>query len=269
MSITILGYNLSAAIYESVNTIIYRGIKESDRTSAIIKTFKAEHPTIEEISRLRHEHKILRHLDSQGIVKPIALENYHNGLALIVENFSGQSLKDFLNNQPLAINAFLKIGIQLTQTLGEIHHSNVIHKDIKPPNILINSETQEVKIIDFSIASLLERENQTVTNPNLLEGTLAYMSPEQTGRMNRSVDYRTDFYSLGITFYEMLTGKLPFSAKDPLELVHCHIAKAPIPPQKLNPEIPDAVSEIVMKLLSKTAEDRYQSAFGIKIDLET
>ncbi|HSF76664.1 MAG TPA: serine/threonine-protein kinase PknK, partial [Microcoleus sp.] len=269
MSITIFGYNLSEAIYESVNTIIYRATRHVDRTSAIIKTFKAEHPTIEEISRLRHEHKILRHLESEGIVKPIALENYHNGLALIVENFSGQSLKDFLNNQPLAINAFLNIGIQLANTLGEIHHSNVIHKDIKPQNILIDPETKEVKIIDFSIASLLERENQTVTNPNLLEGTLAYMSPEQTGRMNRSVDYRTDFYSLGITFYEMLTGKLPFSAKDPLELVHCHIAKAPIPPKKLNPEIPDAVSEIVMKLLSKTAEDRYQSAFGIKIDLET
>ncbi|WP_333203470.1 MULTISPECIES: serine/threonine-protein kinase PknK [unclassified Microcoleus] len=268
MSITIFGYNLSEAIYESVNTIIYRGTKDSDKTSAIIKTFKAEHPTIEEISRLRHEHKILRHLDSQGIVKPIALENYHNGLALIVENFSGQSLKDYLNNQPLAINAFLKIGIQLANTLGEIHHSNVIHKDIKPQNILINPDTNELKIIDFSIASLLERENQTVTTPNLLEGTLAYMSPEQTGRMNRSVDYRTDFYSLGITFYEMLTGKLPFSAKDPLEFVHCHIAKAPIPPKKLNPEIPDTVSEIVMKLLSKTAEDRYQSAFGLKADLE-
>src|SRR6476661_3598840 len=269
MSITIFGYNLSEAIYESVSTIIYRGTKDIDRTSAIIKTFKAEHPTLEEISRLRHEHKILRHLDSQGIVKPIALENYHNGLALILENFSGHSLKDFLNNQPLAINAFLKIGIQLAKTIGEIHHSNVIHKDIKPQNILIDSETKEVKIIDFSIGSLLERENQTVTNPNLLEGTLAYMSPEQTGRMNRSVDYRTDFYSLGITFYEMLTGKLPFSAKDPLEFVHCHIAKAPIPPQKLNPKIPDAVSEIVMKLLSKTAEDRYQSAFGLKVDLET
>ncbi|MEG4090034.1 AAA family ATPase [Microcoleus sp. Pol12B4] len=269
MSITIFGYNLSEAIYESVNTIIYRGTKDIDRTSAIIKTFKAEHPTIEEISRLRHEHKILRHLDCEGIVKPIALENYHNGLALIVENFSGQSLKDFLNNQPLAINAFIKIGIQLATTVGDIHQSNVIHKDIKPQNILINPETKEVKIIDFSIASLLERENQSITNPNLLEGTLDYMSPEQTGRMNRSVDYRTDFYSLGITFYEMLTGKLPFSAKDPLEFVHCHIAKAPIPPQKLNPEIPDAVSEIVMKLLSKTAEDRYQSAFGLKADLET
>jgi len=269
MTTSIFGYNLSEAIYESVNTIIYRATRHVDRTSAIVKTFKTEHPTIEEISRLRHEHKILRHLESEGIVKPIALENYHNGLALIVENFSGQSLKDFLKNQSLAINAFLKIGIQLANTLGEIHHSNVIHKDIKPQNILINPETKEVKIIDFSIASLLERENQTVTNPNLLEGTLAYMSPEQTGRMNRSVDYRTDFYSLGITFYEMLTGKLPFSAKDPLEFVHCHIAKAPIAPKKLNPEIPDAVSEIVMKLLSKTAEDRYQSAFGIKVDLET
>ncbi|MEG3986198.1 AAA family ATPase [Microcoleus sp. S28C3] len=269
MNPSFFGYNLSEAIYESVNTIIYRATRHVDRTSAIIKTFKTEHPTIEEISRLRHEHKILRHLDSEGIVKPIALENYHNGLALIVENFSGQSLKDFLKNQSLAINAFLKIGIQLANTLGEIHHSNVIHKDIKPQNILINPETKEVKIIDFSIASLLDRENQTVTNPNLLEGTLAYMSPEQTGRMNRSVDYRTDFYSLGVTFYEMLTGKLPFSAKDPLEFVHCHIAKAPIPPKELNSEIPDAVSDIVMKLLSKTAEDRYQSALGLKVDLET
>ncbi|MEG4572370.1 AAA family ATPase [Microcoleus sp. N3A4] len=269
MTTSIFGYNLSEAIYESVNTIIYRATRHVDRTSAIVKTFKAEHPTIEEISRLRHEHKILRHLESEGIVKPIALENYHNGLALIVENFSGQSLKDFLKNQSLAINAFLKIGIQLANTLGEIHHSNVIHKDIKPQNILINPETKEVKIIDFSIASLLERENQTVTNPNLLEGTLAYMSPEQTGRMNRTVDYRTDFYSLGVTFYEMLTGKLPFSAKDPLEFVHCHIAKAPIPPKELISEIPDAVSEIVMKLLSKTAEDRYQSALGLKVDLET
>ncbi|NQE32587.1 hybrid sensor histidine kinase/response regulator [Microcoleus asticus] len=269
MNPSFFGYNLSEAIYESVNTIIYRATRHVDRTSAIIKTFKTEHPTIEEISRLRHEHKILKHLDSEGIVKPIALENYHNSLALIVENFSGQSLKDFLNNQPLPINAFLKIGIQLANTMGEIHHSNVIHKDIKPQNILINPETKEVKIIDFSIASLLDRENQTVTNPNLLEGTLAYMSPEQTGRMNRSVDYRTDFYSLGVTFYEMLTGKLPFSAKDPLEFVHCHIAKAPIPPKELNSEIPDAVSEIVMKLLSKTAEDRYQSALGLKVDLET
>ncbi|MEG4996720.1 hybrid sensor histidine kinase/response regulator [Microcoleus sp. B4-D4] len=269
MTTSIFGYHLSEAIYESVNTIIYRGTQELDRTSAIVKTFKAEHPTIEEISRLRHEHKILRHLKSEGIVKSIALENYHNGLALIVENFSGQSLKDFLHSQPLAINPFLKIGIQLAKTLGEIHHSNVIHKDIKPENILINPKTKEVKIIDFSIASLLDRENQTVTNPNLLEGTLAYMSPEQTGRMNRSVDYRTDFYSLGITFYEMLTGKLPFAAKDPLEFVHCHIAKAPIPPKELNAEIPDAVSEIVMKLLSKTAEDRYQSALGLKVDLET
>lgn len=269
MTTSIFDYNLSEAIYESVNTIIYRGTKKVNRTSAIIKTFKAEHPTIEEISRLRHEHKILRHLESEGIVKPIALENYHNGLALIVENFIGQSLKDFLHSQPLAINPFLKIGIQLAKTIGEIHHSNVIHKDIKPQNILINPKTKEVKIIDFSIASLLDRENQTVTNPNLLEGTLAYMSPEQTGRMNRSVDYRTDFYSLGITFYEMLTGKLPFAAKDPLEFVHCHIAKAPIPPKELNPEIPDAVSDIVMKLLSKTAEDRYQSAFGLKVDLET
>ncbi|MBC1220656.1 AAA family ATPase, partial [Nostoc sp. UCD120] len=145
----------------------------------------------------------------------------------------------------------------------------IIHKDIKPQNIIVNLATCQVKIIDFSISSLLFQEKPKLSNPGLLEGTLAYMSPEQTGRMNRSVDYRTDFYSLGVTFYEMLTGQLPFSATDPMELVHCHIAKQPIAVEQLNPQIPQVISAIIMKLLSKTAEGRYQSAFGIKADLET
>ena len=163
---------------------------------------------------------------------------------------------------------FLNIAIKITEILGHIHSSNIIHKDINPSNIVFNPETGILKIIDFGISTQLSRENPTLKNPNVLEGTLAYMSPEQTGRMNRSLDYRTDFYSLGVTFYELLTGKLPFESTDALALVHCHLAKVPVSPREINSEIPKAVSDIVMKLMAKTAEERYQSAWGLKTDLE-
>ncbi len=174
-----------------------------------------------------------------------------------------------MNAQPVAVVEFLAIAIQLAAALAELHKQHIIHKDIKPHNIIINQAKRQVKIIDFSISSQLEKENPTLSHPDLLEGTLAYMSPEQTGRMNRSLDYRTDFYSLGVTFYELLTGELPFNATEPLELVHSHIAKMPVPPHQVNPDIPQAISNIVMKLLAKNAEDRYQSALGLKFDLET
>lgn len=264
------GYNFIEVLHEGVNTVIYRASKQSDQTFVIVKALKAEYPSLEELTRLRHEYKISQiTVDIEGIVKSLALENHHNGLALILADFGAESLKKYISDRQLSLTEFLKIAIQLASTLTQLHQAKIIHKDIKPDNIVINPETGQVRIIDFSIASRLEKENQSISNPNLLEGTLAYMSPEQTGRMNRSIDYRTDFYSLGITFYQMLTGSLPFNAADPLEFVHCHIAKTPILPQELNPKIPPAVSDIVMKLLAKTAEDRYQSSLGLKADLET
>lgn len=268
MSITIGGYNLIKVISDGTTSCVYRAVRESDQTSVIIKTLKFEYPTVEQITGLRHEYQILQTLKIEGIVKPLSLETYQNGLALILSDFDGETLKDFLTVQNFDLRFFLQIAIKLSSILAQIHQNNIIHKDIKPHNILINAKTGQVEIIDFSISSCLSTENQTVYHPNVLEGTLAYMSPEQTGRMNRSIDYRTDFYSLGVTFYEILTGQLPFQATDALELVHCHIAKTPVPPQELNPEIPQAVSHIVMKLLAKTAEQRYQSALGIKADLE-
>jgi predicted ATPase/tRNA A-37 threonylcarbamoyl transferase component Bud32 len=269
MKTTLPGYKLlSLPLHEGVNTVIYRGVRESEQTQVIVKTLKAEYPTIEEIARLRHEYKILTTLDMAGIVKAHSLEKHNNGLALILEDFGGKSLKNLIAAKHLEISEFLSLAIHLAETLAQLHENKIIHKDIKPQNIIINSKTDKIKIIDFSISTYLERENQSLSNPNLLEGTPAYMSPEQTGRMNRSIDYRTDFYSLGVTFYEILTGKLPHQATDLLELIHCHIAKRPVPPHEQIAEIPKAISDIVMKLLAKTAEDRYQSALGLKADLE-
>ncbi|WP_330220748.1 trifunctional serine/threonine-protein kinase/ATP-binding protein/sensor histidine kinase [[Phormidium ambiguum] IAM M-71] len=267
---TLLDYEISEKIHIGTRTLIERGFRKSDRLPVIIKSLKSEFPTVEEISRLKHEYKInscLFHVE--GIVKTYGLLKYKNSFALILEDFEGKSLKHLLADRHLPVIDFLSIAIKLAQALGKLHENQIIHKDIKSGNIIINPNTSEVKITDFSISTRLTRETNQISNPSLLEGTLAYMSPEQTGRMNRSIDYRTDFYSLGITFYEMLTGQLAFNAIDPLELIHCHIALKPVPPHELNSEIPEAISSIVMKLLQKNAEDRYQSAFGLKADLET
>ena len=269
MSIAIAQYAPLEIICESTNTIVYRAYKELDRTSIIIKTLKAEYPSLEELTYLKHEYKIIQELEIEGIIKPLALESYQNGLALICKDVAGEPLKRFITNQKLELNNFLSIAIELVAIVAQLHQNRIIHKDIQPSNILVNAQTNRVTIIDLSLASRLSIENQTACNFDLLKGNLAYMSPEQTGRMNRLIDYRTDFYSLGITFYEMLTGELPFQASNQLELLHCHIAKAALPPGELNPEVPPAISEIVMKLLAKTAEDRYQSALGLKADLET
>ncbi len=182
-------------------------------------------------------------------------------------DFRGQPL-DKLFREPMEITAFLRYATRIAGALAELHHAGVIHKNIKPQSILFDSDTGEVRIIDMRLAVRLPRDAPAARGPSVLEGTLAYISPEQTGRINRWVDDRTDLYSLGVTFYEMLTGKLPFQVSDPLEWVHCHLARVPPPPTALRKEIPGPLSDIVMKLLSKAAEDRYQSAHGLKIDLE-
>jgi PAS domain S-box-containing protein len=264
---TIPGYQILAPIYESANSLVYRGIREADNQAVIIKVLKQEYPTAVELTRYKQEYEIIQYLNQDGIVKVLSLESYEKTLAIVLEDFGGVSLRVLMDSRTFTLSEFLHLAIQITDSLGNIHAANIIHKDINPSNIVFNPETKQLKIIDFGIATRLTHSNPTLKNPNVLEGTLAYMSPEQTGRMNQSLDYRTDFYSLGVTFYELLTSKLPFDTQDAMELVHCHIAKHPVPPSQLNPEIPKPVSDIVMKLLAKNVEQRYQSAWGIKADL--
>jgi serine/threonine protein kinase len=196
------------------------------------------------------------------------LQKYQNSLVMFVEDFGGESLTIWMQQRSFTLEEFLLLAIATTEILGQIHRANIIHKDINPSNIVYNPQTKQLKIIDFGISTQLSRETPILKNPGVLEGTLAYISPEQTGRMNRTLDYRADFYSLGVTFYELLTGKLPFETEDALELVHCHIARQPLSPQEIKPEIPLILSQIVSKLMAKNAENRYQTALGIKHDLE-
>jgi len=265
----IAGYEYLEKIHDSLITLVYRARRIRDRQPVIIKILKKAYPSSQDIYIFKHQYEVMKDLDSEGIIKAYSLEKSNNYIAIVLEDFGGNSLKKFFQTGKfISLSVFLQISIGLTKALEEVHRRNIIHKDIKPDNIIINERTLKIKLADFSIASLLMQEKYLASNPDRLEGTLAYMSPEQTGRMNRAIDYRTDFYSLGVTFYEMLTRQLPFQTTDAMELVHSHIAKIPALPHELDPTIPKLVSDIVMKLLAKTAEDRYQSAYGIKADLE-
>jgi predicted ATPase/GAF domain-containing protein/tRNA A-37 threonylcarbamoyl transferase component Bud32 len=266
--INLTGYQILTQIYENFNSEVYRAIRSSDNQPVILKVLKQDDPTPQELTRYKHEYKIIRSLNFDGAIEAYGLESYQRTLVIILEDFGGISLKKWIEGNPLVLQEFFPMAIRMVESLGKIHAVNIIHKDINPANIVFNSTTGQLKIIDFGIATVLKQENPSLKSPNVLEGTLAYISPEQTGRMNRSLDYRSDFYSLGVTFYELLTRQLPFETTDALELVHCHLAKQPLPPHQINPEIPPVISNLVMKLMAKTAEERYQSAYGIKADLE-
>ena len=261
-------YTLTDTICERPSTILYRGYRTADRKPAAIKVTRDDPPKSGDLAKLRHEFLIQRELGPATTATGCALERCGDGLALVLDGVDGQPLSEMMHAQRLDLKTALQIMVSLAEILEGIHQRQVIHKDIKPHNILIDSQAQRVHLIDFSIATQLSQETQSAAAPDALEGTLAYMAPEQTGRMNRVVDHRSDFYTLGSTLYEMLTGRLPFPTLDPMELVHSHIARMPPPPHELSEAVPKAISNVVMKLLAKAAEDRYQGAHGLRADLQ-
>ncbi|MDX1957094.1 MAG: AAA family ATPase [Leptospiraceae bacterium] len=258
-------------IAETKKSAIYRAKKSSDTQKVVLKILKREFNSAVEIARIKQESSLVENLSINGIILSKGILISENTVALILEDTGGTSLKQFLNQYSVNYMDFFPIAISLANTLALIHSNNIIHKDIKPHNIIvdhISGEIQNARITDFGISTIINEKIAEIYETSTIEGTLPYISPEQTGRMNLNVDYRTDLYSLGITFFEILTGKLPFESRDPLELIHQHMAKEAPKVHEINKSIPEVLSSIITKLIAKSPEDRYQSAYGLKNELE-
>jgi predicted ATPase/class 3 adenylate cyclase len=262
------GFQIKEQLYISRQSIVHRAVRDSDRLSVILKVLRSERPGPAQLARYRNEFAINQDVELPGVARAIELRRQGNGLLIVYEDFGATSIAALLRERDLALAEFFAIAAQIVETLGHLHRADIIHKDISSANLVLNPGTGEVKLIDFGIATRFKAGRPPLRSPFVIEGTLATMSPEQTGRMNRLLDHRTDFYSLGATFYEMLTRQPPFDADDPLELIHCHLAREPVPAHRRNPNVPLPLSKIIAKLLAKRAEDRYQSAAGLLIDVE-
>ena len=246
--------------------ILYSGWSDGELPAILVVAPVSEYPALESLERLEHEYSLRDELDSDWAARPLALTHHLGRTMLVLEDPGGVPLDGLLGG-PLELARFLRLAAAISAALSKLHRRSLIHKDIKPANILVDSATGDVWLTGFGIASRLPRERQTPEPPEVIAGTLAYMAPEQTGRMNRSIDFRSDLYSLGITLYQMLTGVLPFFGADPMEWVHCHIARQPALPEERAKDVPGPISDIIMKLLAKNAEERYQTAVCLETDL--
>lgn len=248
--------------------ILYRAHPDrTDLPSFLLLSAASTRPSPETRKKIDREYSLRSEVDSAWAVRPLALAEPNEQMTLVLEDPGGQTLDGLLSG-PMEMTQFLRLAIGLARALGGLHGAKLIHKDVKPTNVLVDPASGQARLMGFGIASRLRREHQPPEPPEFIAGTLPYMAPEQTGRMNRSIDSRSDLYALGVTLYEMLTGDLPFTASDPLEWVHCHIARHPVPPHERAKNVPTCVSAIVMKLLAKTPEERYQTATGVESDLQ-
>jgi serine/threonine protein kinase len=259
--------------------ILCRGRSGEGQVEVLVLSSLGERPLPESMKRLENEYSLREELDPNWAAQPIRFAAHGDRTVLLLHDpggvpldhllraHSSRAAKEEASTQPLNIGLALRLAIRISAAIGALHRRGIIHKDIKPANVLVSPVTGQCWLTGFGIASRLPRERQPLAPPEFIAGTLPYMAPEQTGRMNRSIDSRSDLYALGVTLYEMLTGTLPFSATDPMEWVHCHIARQPLPPDQRSKAVPASVSAIVTKLLAKTAEERYQTAAGVESDL--
>jgi predicted ATPase/GAF domain-containing protein/HPt (histidine-containing phosphotransfer) domain-containing protein len=260
------GYSLTARVFESRTTLVERGFRTSDGQRVIVKSLRNPYPTASELSRIRDEHALLVALRTPAAVRALDLLSLENGLALVLEDLGDTSVARSLES-PLGIKAFLDLALSMADALASIHAEGVIHGDITPHHFFLADGASQARLIDFGLSLRLSPQVRAVAVAHV-EGTLAYISPERTGRMNQLVDRRSDQYGLGVTLYHLLTGRLPFETTDPLELVHSHIARTPRPADELRPDAPPVLSQIIAKLLSKGADQRYHTVAALMSDLQ-
>lgn len=260
--------NVGTLIYESENSSVFRREATDNGGYEIVKVLNSTHPSAEKVAQFNNEYEFTSGVKISGIRKATKKERISNRHALVLEWVDGKTLRKTMEESRPDMEEILRIAIDAAGILAEVHQHHIIHKDINADNILIEPNG-DVRIIDFGISSRVNLKASHLENPNRLEGTLTFISPEQTGRMNRIVDYRSDLYSFGVVLYFLLSGKLPYDSVDPLELIHCHIARKADSLHEVDSKIPRALSDIVDKLMSKNAEDRYQSATGLQADLQT
>ena len=264
---TLPGYTLGATLYQSRNSTIRRAVRDRDGLAVVVKFLPEEFPEPDKVARFRREYEMTTALGGAGVIATVELARVPNGLALVLEDFGAEALAGAIARGELTLADKLDVAAQLSNALTRVHSRDVIHKDVNPSNVL-RSASGTVKLIDFGISTELRREPAAAVSPDHLEGTLRYLSPEQTGRTSRSLDYRSDLYSLGCTLFHLFTGQPPFEAKDPMELVHCHLARRPRPADEVDPSLPGPIARIVEHLLEKDPETRYQSAAAVGRDLE-
>ncbi len=262
------GYQSLSCLHRGRNCTVHRAIRESDQLPVIIKQPSSETPSTTAINRFEHEYELLRGLQIDGVITPLSLTSVDNHPTLVFPDEGAISLRQLLRQQTWCWDQLLPIAIKVSDLLGRLHGARIIHKKLSPDNILYLPDSGAVEFIDFALASRLTREQASWNTQSLQQDSLLYMAPEQTGRINRHIDYRSDFYSLGATLYELFTGQPPFNSTDSLQLLHSHIAKHPLPPQKVNHQLPEMLSRVILKLLAKDASQRYQSSFGLSQDLQ-
>lgn len=261
------GHTITEVLFEGDTTTLYRGYRDSDGAAVMVKAANDDFPTARDVALLRHEHAILQSLVLSCVPEALGLVPCRNGVSVVMPDTGKRPLTERMRRGRQDLGAALRIGVAIARALDQVHLGGVIHKDVCPQNILVEEGSLEIDLIGFGYASRLLREDQRLATTQVIEGSLAYMAPEQTGRINRAIDHRADLYSLGVTLYELLTGTLPFTMDEPLGLLHAHIARAPVPPHVLVPELPRVVSDLVIKLLAKSADDRYHRAAGVASDL--
>lgn len=266
--IAIKGYEHELGLYRSHVHTVWRGRRIRDGRPVVVKTPASPYPAPDIVAALRREYDILKRLDGRGAPRPIAMESTTHGTALVMEDSGAQALAHLIWRGPLPVSRFLDVALSVLSAVEAVHRAGLIHKNLSPHNILLDPDGT-ARCIDFDAAATLASAPEDPADTDLSESALAYMAPEQTGRVHRGIDHRTDFYALGATFYELLTGRHPFPDEDPLDLIHAHLGRPPEPPETHNPRIPATLSRIILKLLAKAAEDRYQSLRGLRADLET